>query len=260
MWLVKGLVWVFVTLVLVCLVAIGALWGVKVHERSRAESLLKKGLWGISLTLIVICLVEFGMLWGLTIRGRNRAQAFLSDVVKLELGKATFAEAQQLALKHGGIPANDGLRCSSESCVFRFVFENKPLTSARLVPYTRFSSMVSVKNGLVVERDILYERQPNRSDPFAYSLTDNSLSSDNQWWQHFRQTGLWRLNVDERGVPRLLQVSLGPSSTADQRKRAYALDLSCLSRLFGCNSPTAVFPPDIPYRATPYYQTRSETW
>ena len=43
-------------------------------------------------------------MWARTLSQSTRARAFLSDIVKLKVGKSTFSEAKVVAEKHSGIP------------------------------------------------------------------------------------------------------------------------------------------------------------
>src|SRR5579863_4005929 len=119
----------------------------------------------------VACLVIFVGFWARTSSQPAQAHAFLEDVTKLEVGTSTFEDARAVAKKHGGIPwwVSDGsMRCTYEKCVFRFVFENKPLSSTHLVPYTGLIGTLIVNDGVLVGRWIDYYRSAAR--PFSYSV------------------------------------------------------------------------------------------
>jgi hypothetical protein len=212
--------------------------------------------------LLLAGLVTFVVLWVRTVQQRHRADAFLQDVLKLEVGKSTLEEALKLAQKFGAMPwyvNSDDMSCTFRRCELRFVFENKPLTSARLVRYVELIGTVSVKNGVVVGREVDYAREAGPYGQFEYDVIEHLWSEEEHVPRYFVESGLRRLNVDGNGIPSTLRVTIGPTSTADQRKRAYALNLSCLGRLFGCNNPAAMFPPRIPYRGVPG-QTHSDSW
>jgi hypothetical protein len=51
-----------------------------------------------------------------------------------------------------------------------------------------------------------------------------------------------KLRVDANGIPHVLKVNLGQSATADERRRAYSIGLSCLARMRACRDAAAVFP------------------
>lgn len=210
----------------------------------------------------LVCCTIFVIAWARTLSQPSRAQAFLKDFTKLEIGKSTFDEAKSVAEKHRGIPwwiSEDSMRCTYQSCVFRFVFENKPLTSTHLVPYVGLIGTIAVKDGIVVRRYVSYFCSARRH--VAYNVMEALLPLGNtpEGRGMKMMIGLRRMNVDPKGIPSDVSIGMGPSSSADQRRRAYALDVSCLSRLFGCNNPSAIFPANIPYRGVPF-QTPTDAW
>jgi len=212
--------------------------------------------------LLIICLLGLSALWMLTLREKNRAEAFLQNFMELVPGKSSFSDAQELARIYRGLPwyvaAND-MRCTFQRCNFRFAFENRPLTSAHLARYIELIGWVYVREGLVVGREINYVRDSGSYYPFEYDVIEAPMWNEDGTVQYQRVGGLWRLKVDDNGMPSVLKVHLTPSSTTNERKRAYALDLSCLARIFGCSSPSAMFPRDIRYRGAPY-QSHSASW
>lgn len=207
----------------------------------------------------LVCCTIFVIAWVRTLSQPSRAQAFLNDFTKLEVGKSTFEKAESLAQKHGGQVEPGSGPCTYEACVFRFVFENKPLTSTHLVPYIGLIGTIVVKDGVVARRYINYFRHAKR--PFAYNVMEALLPpSDTPEGRGMRMMiGLSRMNVDPEGIPSAVSISMESPSSADQRRRAYALDVSCLSRLFGCGGPSAIFPQDIPYHGVPF-QTHTDAW
>lgn len=212
--------------------------------------------------LLIVFVLGVGLLWGMTIRQRDRAEAFLREFTKLELGKSTFADAQQIAAEYHGIPwytGPDDMRCTPQRCELRFVFENKPLTSFRLARYVELIGVVSVKDGIVAGRELIYASETGNYNPLQYDVVEEPPLQAEGKPQHFQEIGLARLNVDDKGIPSTVRVRLGVTSSPEQRKRAYALDLSCLAKLFGCKNPSAIFPSGIPYSGTAY-QTHVSDW
>jgi hypothetical protein len=214
------------------------------------------------IALVVVSLSVFLIAWVRTLPQSGLARAFLGDFTKLEVGKSTFDEAKSIAEKYHGIPwwVSDGsMRCTYQNCVFRFAFENKPLTSTHLVPWVGLIGFVTVKDGVVTERHIGYHSYGKRS--LAYNVSEAVLpAGDTPQGRGLREMlGVTRMQVDPQGIPSSVSVRLEPSSSPDQKRRAYALDTSCLSRLYGCNRVSVFFPSGIPFRAGPF-QTHSETW
>lgn len=210
-----------------------------------------------AIAVLFASLLIFVVAWARTLSQPSRAQAFVRGVTKLKMGNSTFDEAKSIARMYGGIPwwtSEGNMRCTQEECVFRFVFENKPLSSTRLVPYTALMAMLSVKRGVVNGLSLNYSSIKGDKE-IAYNVI-NTLPPTTQGR---KLTGLVRMNVDRKGTAWAVSVYLDPSSSVDQRNRAYALNLSCLAKIFGCSHPSSIFPVGVPYRGLPY-QTNSSTW
>jgi hypothetical protein len=228
-------------------------------------------------TILLIGCITFTVMYVRTLSQSTRARAFLSDMMKLEVGKSTFEDARLVAQRYGGIPwwiNYDSMQCTYQRCQFRFVFENKPLSSAYIephigfiggievrtgIPYIGLIGDLDIRNGVLAGRNIYYARYSKRS--FTYNVRellpalDNTPQAEAMKWS----IGLKRMNVDQDGIPSAVSIDFGPSTSPGQRVRAYEINVSCLSKIFGCASPSDIFPAGIPYRGTPY-QTRTEEW
>lgn len=227
--------------------------------------------------IVLVGCITFMVMRARTLPQSTRARAFLPDFEKLEVGKSTFEEARIIAQRHGGIPwwvGSDNMQCTYERCHFKFVFENKPLSSVYIEPRIGFISRIELKtgipyvglvgdleirNGVLVGRNIHLVRYSKRD--FAYNVREALPAPANTPQEEAmkRWVGLTRMNVDSDGIPSAVSIDFEPSTSPDQKARAYAINVSCLSKIFGCSSPSDIFPAGIPYRGTPY-QTHTETW
>lgn len=198
---------------------------------------------------LVACLLTIAVLYALALRHRQQARAFLPQFAALKLGESTFAEAQQLARQSGGIPgyvAEGDMRCGFQKCSLVFTFENMPLSYVPFIHHTELFGEIFVEDGIVVSRQLEYERNTRSDYYFRYLIIDSATLSENQH-KYGTGYGTWRLKVDSEGIPHVLRVRLGPQSSVAERAKAYSLDLSCLARLFGCDVPSAFYPRGIPY-------------
>jgi hypothetical protein len=118
---------------------------------------------------------------------------------------------------------------------------------------------IVVKDGVVVRRYVDYFRYGRR--PGAYHVIEALLPpGDTPEARGMRMMmGLTRMNVDPQGIPSAVSVGIETATSSNQRRRAYAIDVSCLSTLFGCKNPSAIFPKDIPFRGEPF-QTHTDAW
>lgn len=180
----------------------------------------------------------------------------MQDLLTLRIGSSDFEDAKALARRRGGIPwwiADRSMRCTWERCSFEFLFENKPLTSTHLVPYVALTATVEIQDGVVVERTMGYLRLAKA--PLHYFLREESAQSAN----HGLPVGLTRTTVDKSGTPDGVFVVLNETSSEDQRRRAYAIDVSCLSLILGCAKASSIFPSQVPFQGEPY-QSQSANW
>lgn len=196
--------------------------------------------------LLIVVFATIGILYARAIPHRSRAEAFLREFVQITPGQSTFAEAQRIARRYGGMPwyvDNCGnMTCTFQKCVLAFQFDNMPLSYVPRVGYTRFFATINLKNGMVLGSELDYDR-----NAFGYSVLDYRGQIPKGW-----QYGVWRLRVDAQGVPHVLEVNLGPSSSQRLRQLAYSIDLSCLAKLWGCGGPSAIYPSGLPYLGPPY--------
>jgi hypothetical protein len=224
--------------------------------------------------IVLAACAAFIVMWARTLSESSRAQAFLTDVTKLQVGKSTLEDAKLIAQKHRGLVEPGSGPCGYEACTFEFIFENKPLSSTYIephigfiggievrtgVPYVGLIGALDVRNGVVTKRQIGYFRYGKR--PFAYNVWEMVLPEGNATEAEAmrRRIGLKRMKVDSAGIPSAVSVDFEPSISADEKRRAYAINVSCLSKIFGCSGPAAIFPSAIPYRGIPY-QTNTQTW
>ncbi len=192
--------------------------------------------------VIVVGLFAFGVFLGWASHKRTRAESLLRSIARLNLGAATFADAQNLAQKYGGEPWNGPSRetsCSSQNCGLRFAFDNKPLSYIPGVRGVEFVAGLTVRDGYVVSREVEYSTLTTSYFDFAYILLDGMKFTGVRDWE------VKKLKVDAQGTPHTIEVNLGPLATLDERASAYSIDLSCLARLHGCSAPTVVFPPGL---------------
>jgi hypothetical protein len=207
---------------------------------------------GIVFALLVSGLITIAILHALALRHREQARAFLPQFAALKLGESSFADAQQLAREYGGIPwyvADGDMSCKFQKCSLVFKFENMPLSYVPFIHHTELFGEIFAKDGIVVSRQLEYERNTRSDYYFRYLIIDSAtLENEHKYGSGY---GTWRLKVDSQGIPHALLVRLGPQSSVAERAKAYSLDLSCLARLFGCGVPSAFYPRGIPYSGLP---------
>jgi hypothetical protein len=123
-----------------------------------------------------------------------------------------------------------------------------PLSYVPFIHHTELFGEILVEDGIVVSRQLEYERNTRSDYYFRYLIIDSAtLENEHKYGMGY---GTSRLKVDSLGIPHMLMVRLGPQSSVGERTKAYSLDLSCLARLFGCEVPSAFYPRGIPCSAS----------
>jgi hypothetical protein len=216
-------------------------------------STIAKKLAAIAVGVLLSGLVFLAVLSLLGLRQRARAEAFLIDVTKLKLGVATFAEAERLSDRYGGKPWSalpQGTRCTADECYLYFSFPNpRNIFPFVLVSRVAFGGIIHVRDDRVIGIELVYQIDSSRFVRGAgYDVKDTLLEeSPAAHYQRYRWAspgfGVARLYVDQYDVPWVVEVRLNARSTAAEKKRAFSFNFSCLAKLYGCTTPSAIFPP-----------------
>ncbi|HKN35329.1 MAG TPA: hypothetical protein VJX16_18970 [Terriglobales bacterium] len=177
--------------------------------------------------VFIIVLFGFGLAVDSVSNKRRDAELLVHRMAELRLSTSSFNDARALAEEYGGKPEKEE-DCSAHACAFIFVIDNRPLNYIPGVRAVRLVATLRIKDGYVIEQQINYTILD-----FAYLLIDHLAPHAFE---------VQKLRVDANGMPHLLKVDLGQSATADERRRAYSIELSCLSRLGGCRHASAAFP------------------
>jgi hypothetical protein len=185
--------------------------------------------------VFVVVLFTFGVVADWVFHKRSRAELLLRSITELRLGTSAFTEARELAQEYGGKSQRGGSErgCSAQACTFTFVIDNRPLNYIPGVRGVRFVAAIGVKDGYVTSREVDYAIMNSTDLDFMYTVLDHLESA--------KGLEVRKLNLDPMGRPHILKVTLGRSATADERQRAFSIQLSCFARLRGCNDAAAVF-------------------
>jgi hypothetical protein len=194
---------------------------------------------------------------GLKVFYQIPAESFLKDFSALKAGSSTFEDVQRIRAKHPGKSQNiAGVEqpCSAESCELMFAFANWGLNSLPGANVVTFGGNIVVKNGRVEAATLIYQARPRpdakipeqiddpqrgkmqivASHAYMYAVVDAVDRAENNY-------GIRKTDVDSSGIPHTLYSRLGPRSSPADRKTAYSIDLSCLSKWYGCDNPTAIY-------------------
>jgi hypothetical protein len=183
----------------------------------------------ISVTLLLL-IVGMAILISVRVQlSRHKAEGFLRESGRFTVGKTTYEEAEVvLAPYRHNLSYSD--RCTPQHCLILFVFKNTWFRILHLSPATDFGGT------LVFENDILSARITFLEQDHCCTghITEGILFSDpaDPASPDFSIT----FEKDEHGQPQKANVQLTPKATDQQRRRAYDLNLDCLSRFGGCRA------------------------
>jgi hypothetical protein len=203
-----------------------------------------KSTYKLLLGLLAFVAVALCALFVLTIHQRHRTAAFLREFTSLQIGTTTFVEAQDLANRYGAKASGVRLQdpCSMHDCAFGFVFKNWLLNHLQRQREISLAAGITVKDGCVVSRELDYSILATSGDrQFMYILFDR-VTPENDKGYAIKQ-GM----VNAQGMAHIIEVHLGSNVSAEVRKRAYSVDLACLSRVNGCDSLRDILPANWRY-------------
>jgi hypothetical protein len=186
----------------------------------------------ISLLILACFVVATFVLFVVSGYERRRATSFLHEFERLQIGTSTFAEVQGLANRYGGKTTGTQLKapCSTNDCSVAFDFRNPLDNHLQRELQVSLAAGVTVKEGRVTGRQLVYTIMAPASVDSMYILFDRPGPESYKGY------------AIKQVKPGVLEVDLGSNASAEIRRRAYAIDLGCLSSMNGCNSLKDVLP------------------
>jgi hypothetical protein len=164
-----------------------------------------------------------------------RAAAILKGVYALSIGSSSITDIEQLAA--GIWPNGSSKECGDTACEFGFYVDNSWLHKVRLEPFAVFQATVTVQNGIVnkIRVSLMRDTQVYPTHPSAGIVTEYAASTQQQYEKAYDFP-------QPIGKP-YLDVKLRSDATPDQRRRAYAFSLTCLTKPgSGCDLPCDYLP------------------
>lgn len=174
-------------------------------------------------TLLTICLY----------RPRVRAKRLLDTVSALEVGKSTFDEAQQIAIRVEAIPS---VPCSRSACTWYLRVDNSSIPRRWRGPGATFSTEFKVKDSVVSELGFGYQVGTGPNISFA-EVDEQVHWKGNTTEPVFVNVARTATNPYYRVFVRL--TSVVPEET---RKRYLSFDFGCLLKYGGCQNARDLLP------------------
>lgn len=212
-----------------------------------------KNMLKLVMVLLIAILISWAAIFVLGIRQKDRAEAFLSDITRLKLGEASFADAEELARRYNGRPWNalpQTANCTAQECYLSFDFSD-PYKRLPFMyrPRVTFGGIVHVHEGIVVGIELFYQLGIRSGRQVIYDVRDVLTEGLHAPGVGYRWEspgyGIAALKVDKYGFPWVLKIELNRNSTDLERREAYSINLSCLANGYNCTSPPDIIPSEV---------------
>lgn len=168
---------------------------------------------------------------------QSRASTILKGVYALRIGTSSAQDVERLASVLGDQVSSK--RCVDDRCYFEFYVDNEWLHKAHLEPLAVFQARVTVQRGLIdmIRVSLMRDTRVYPTHPSAGKVSEYRASAERgRWWRtpyEFSQPV---------GKP-YIDVMLSEKATSEQRRRAYAFSLTCLTKIGnGCDLPCDYLP------------------
>lgn len=190
-------------------------------------------------------IISIGALVAYCVHLENTAARITKDVSALLVNQSTFADVKLVADRYRSRVSTEWLEptappdrrehsteCNLARCSFNFRVKNDKLVLLKVFPRAEFLASVIVLNDRVtIVHVYLFGGQPHAGAGTTYSNNVYKLPF---------VTSSYVLWVPQ---PHVLDVSIGDDASAEQRQRAFTLEMKCLVHMgHGCDSPGDYLP------------------
>lgn len=176
--------------------------------------------------VLFLMLFTCGTIFWHTIRTRDVAGSVLRDVGDLQVGQATFADAQRISTRYSRYLMSSSEPCTPTNCLLVFGFDNRWLSSIGLTRLTTFTAQLQVSNGKVTWIELMMATHP------ATKVFVEEFPSGAQASAYVANGKLITAHPSPRAI--LIDVKFTPEANPVQKNAALAFDLNCLTKLGGC--------------------------
>lgn len=165
-------------------------------------------------------------------RAREFGNEFLSDARNLRVGQSTYEDVLRIRAKYRSRSLNDLGSCDQNSCETGFSGGNKWLYHLGLVPGAVFIGGLTVRQGVLVKISATYACNPGYDANTEETVGGSPVSA----YEVRHKQAVSAL------VYKSIWVHITSAATPAQRERAYAYNLSCLTKLGGCKDANEILP------------------
>lgn len=170
---------------------------------------------------------------------KRRAAKVLYEVQAFDLNNTTPEGIRSMVDRLGGEVSPSATNCPAEDCLLFIWVANKWMPRLRLAPPMSLTVWIRIQGGKAIYRKVelvnrAYEGHVPSASVTEYACTECEVPND----KPFRIGGLRY----EDGTPIYMLVYLNARASPEQRRRAYAFNLECLTKFGGCTNPDEMLP------------------
>jgi hypothetical protein len=165
-------------------------------------------------------------------RARERGEAFLSNVRRLRVGQSTYDDVVAIETRYKSQSSFYGDRCDRDLCDVDSLFGNKWLYELGLVPGAMFTGGLRVRRGILTRISVSVDSNPR------YNATTEEIPADpgvSPYEFHGR-------SYVESETYAFIWVRITTAASEEERQKAYAFNLACLTKLGGCKDANEILP------------------
>jgi hypothetical protein len=201
--------------------------------------------------LLVCGLIAFTILVAAGRHEQARAKSFVDAVRALQVGRATYVDAERIARTYGGRPwdaSPAASLCGPGHCYFYFEFQNPRNRVPFPLPRVNFVGLLHIEDDRLVSTELSFQTDARlRSHVQTYDVVEALAPRSSAYgWPKLVSPGfsLVGSKVDKDGTPWVIQAWLDSRASKEAESQAYSFNFQCLTFL-GCGSAIEVVPPNI---------------
>ena len=169
---------------------------------------------------------------GQAYRARANGDEFLSDVRKLRVGQSTYDDVLKIQANYKSRSSVQGNGCDRNLCILSFSFENRWLYHFGLVPGARFTGSLAVRRGILAGVSLYLVSNPRYDAKTEETPADPNVSPYDVGGRKF----------STRQAYSYIWAHITSAASEDQREKAYAFNLACLTKWGGCKDSNELLP------------------
>jgi hypothetical protein len=192
---------------------------------------VKRVVWLIILVVLVIAVASVLIVAS---RQQRLARAFMAELQTVQVGSGDVKVMRELRDKCGPGCSQSGGHCDEDSCELIFGFDNSPFWQLRAAPMTHLGGSVALHKNVIDYEAVVYRVSCGGQLWSGANITQFPASQTETPFQ---------LSVGPAGGrPPFLTVRMTSAASAEERTRAFDLNLLCLSRIGGCSGVSELAP------------------